>query len=252
MVAGLEQARAVLDHERRATAPDDSESSAEDSPPRAATVAEGLVHLADAALTAMATARPEAAHRGRSRLVVLVDPLAGWARLADGELLPSSSLRALQTPAVRLRPLVGGDLTHHDLGRAQRLPSLGLRELLGTVDGERCRFPGCTRHRKLHAHHVQFWSQDGATDLANPLLLCPRHHTLVHAQGFRLQLHTDRSLSVTAAEGAPVLHHPARPWRPAEELDPGGRITAHTLPPTVTGDGLDLGYAVSVILQQAA
>jgi len=129
---------------------------------------------------------------------------------------------------------------------------LVLRELLGTVDGERCRFPACTRVRKLHAHHVRLWSQNGTTDLANLLLLCSRHHSLVHAQGFQLQLRPDRSLTVRTAHGVPVPHHPALPWHPAEELDHNGQITAQTLPPMVTGQRLDLGYAVAVLMQQAA
>ncbi|MEO9222383.1 MAG: HNH endonuclease signature motif containing protein [Mycobacteriaceae bacterium] len=116
----------------------------------------------------------------------------------------------------------------------------------------RCRFPGCTRHRKLHVHHVRFWSDDGLTDLANLILLCSRHHTLVHAQGFQLQLHRDRSLTVTTADGVTVPHLPALPWRPAEELDTAGNVKATTLPPTVVGQRLDLDYAVSVVLQQAA
>ncbi len=158
----------------------------------------------------------------------------------------------LETLAVGVRPVTSGDLTRHELGRTQRLPSLVLRGMLATVDGERCRFPGCARHRKLHAHHVQFWSLNGPTDLANLLLLCPRHHTLVHAQGFQLLLHPDRSLTVRTAQGVPVLHHPVLPWRPAAELDTVGQITAQTLPPTVTGQRLDLGYAVAVARQQPA
>ncbi|MDQ2722731.1 MAG: HNH endonuclease [Actinomycetota bacterium] len=251
VLAALEQARAALDHQEKPAAQDRTEFSAEESPP-AATIAEGLVQLARLGLDAMSTARPEAARRTRSRLVAHLDPLSGWGRLADGELLPPSTLLALQTPAVRLRPLTSGDLTQFDLGRTQRLPSLVLRELLGTVDGDRCRFPACTRHRKLHAHHVRFWSQNGATDLANLLLLCSRHHTLVHAQGFQLLLRPDRSLRVTTADGTAVLHHPALPWRPAAELDPDEQITTQTLPPYVTGQRLDLGYAVNVLLQQAA
>lgn len=120
------------------------------------------------------------------------------------------------------------------------------------MDGEQCRFPGCTRHRNLHAHHLQFWSQNGTTDLANLLLLCPRHHTLVHAQGFQLHLRADRSLTVHTADGTPVLPHPALPRRPATELANSEQITAHTLPPYVTGQRLDLGYAIAVLMQQAA
>jgi len=75
---------------------------------------------------------------------------------------------------------------------------------------------------------------------------------LVHAEGFCLDLRADRSLIVTTAEGVRVLHHPVVPWRPAEELDPDRRIDGSTLPPTIVGDRLDLGYAVAVLLQQAA
>ena len=110
----------------------------------AAGAAEGVVHLAQIGLQAMASTRPEATRRARSQLVAHIDPLSGWARLADGELLPPDSLPALKTPGWRLRPQVDADLTRWDLGRTQRLPSLALRKLLGTVDGHRCRFPGCT------------------------------------------------------------------------------------------------------------
>ena len=54
-----------------------------------------------------------------------------------------------------------------DLGRSSRLVSPALRELLGQLDGERCRFPSCTRTRNLHAHYVVFWGAGGPTDLAN-------------------------------------------------------------------------------------
>ncbi|MEO9221747.1 MAG: DUF222 domain-containing protein [Mycobacteriaceae bacterium] len=249
VIAALEQARQLLDHDTKPSAEETTEASAENSAP-AATVAQGLVQLARTALETMATSHPQAAHRNRSRLVAQVDPLSGWARLADGELLPPSSLLGLETPTTALRPLTRGDLCRHDLGRTRRAPSLVLRELLGTVDGEQCRFPGCTRHSKLHAHHLQFWSRNGPTDLANLLLLCSRHHTLVHTQGFQLELRADRSLTVHTADGTAVLHHPALPWRPAEDLD--GQITARTLPPYVTGQRLDLGYAVATLLQQAA
>jgi len=250
VLAALGQARAAIDHERRRA----TESSAEDSPP-SATLAEGLVHMAELALARMAVERPEAVRRGRSRLTAYIDPLSGWGRLPDGEFLPPDVVHALadQLPGQdTLRPLTAEDLTRHDLGRTRRLPSLALRELVGTLDGERCRFPGCTRHRKLQAHHVLSWEGNGPTDLANLLLLCSRHHTLVHAQGFQLHLDGDRRLTVTTVKGVSVLHHPGLPWRSAEELDREADIQPTTLPPTVNGDRLDLGYAVAVLLQQAA
>src|SRR3954468_1493758 len=121
---------------------------------------------------------------------------------------------------LRLRPVTAADLRRHDLGRTQREANVALRELLGTLDGERCRFPGCTRHRKLHAHHVVYWSLGGKTDLDNLVLLCSRHHTVVHQQGFSLVLHPDRRFDVSTTEGTRVLHHPGLPWGDRNRLDP--------------------------------
>lgn len=218
--------------------------------PVKATLTDALVRLAERALES-----PSPVRTHKSRLKVQIDPLSGWARTTDGELLPPVSLKdVLETlpGRGRLRRLRAEDLTALDTGRSARHPSDGLRELLGTLDGERCRFPGCTRTTNLHAHHVQYWSDEGRTDLANLVLVCSRHHTLIHAHGFGLTLHPDRSLTVTTAEGVPVLHHPALPWRPAEELDPEHDVSAGTLPPHWNGDRLDLDHAVWVLLQHAA
>jgi hypothetical protein len=231
------------------------DASAEASPRQPATLADALVEMARRSLAAQPAA---SARRVRASLTPQVDPLSGWGRLRDGELLPPRSLTAAlkalpgRGGTIRLKRLTSADLRVHDLGRRSRHPSLALRELIGTLDGERCRFPGCTRHRGLHAHHVVYWSAGGATDLDNMVLLCGRHHTLVHQLGFSLVLHPDRKLTVTTAEGVPVLHHPGVPWRPAVELDPERRIDAGTLPPDHVVARVDIGYAVMVLAQQSA
>jgi hypothetical protein len=235
-----------------------SGGSAETTSPQATTLAEVFVELARAALAAQTTASPTAARKAKAELVAQVDPLSGWGRLRDGELLPPTSLRAVMRTLpgrggrARLRPVDPADLRRHDQGRRQRLPSPALRQLIGVLDGERCRFPGCTRRRKLHAHHVRYWRDGGGTDLDNLLLLCGRHHTLVHQHGFILALAPNRRLAVTTADGVPVLHHPGLPWRPAEELDPDHQVDSDTLPPDHVRSRIDLGYAVMVLMQQSA
>ena len=47
-----------------------------------------------------------------------------------------------------------------------------------------CRFPGCGARRYLHAHHIVHWARGGPTCITNLLLLCGRHHRLVHEGGF--------------------------------------------------------------------
>jgi hypothetical protein len=85
------------------------------------------------------------------------------------------------------------------------------------------------------------------------VLLCSRHHTVIHAGAFRLTLHpTTRAMTITTAAGTPVPHRHPWPWQPAEHLDPQGAIHAGTLPPHYAGDKLDLHYAIDVLMQHAA
>jgi hypothetical protein len=275
--AGIEAKKAQLQRESNAAVADRRESagvaasialadgpsddaSAEASEAVRITDAEALLALARDALAVEQTAHPEMARRRRPQLTVQVDPLSGWARQVDGELLPPTSLRAVEKTlpgrdgTLRLRPLREADLRRHDLGRTRREASAALRELLGTIDGERCRFPGCRRRRKLHAHHVVYWSAGGCTDLENLVLVCGRHHTLVHSQGFFLVLHADRRLEVRDANGVAVVHHPAQPWGDPRSLAEGcgQHVSAEALPPDHVSARLDLGYAVSVLLAQAS
>jgi len=226
--------------------------------PVPATLTDAVLELARTALEQLAAERPALARRHRAELVVQVDPLSGWGRLRDGELLPPSSMKQVlhtlpgREGRPRLRPLSAADLKLADLGRTRREPSQRLRELLGTIDGERCRFPGCNRHRKLHAHHVTWWSLGGPTDLANLVLVCGRHHTLLHHAGFQLTLHPDRTITVRSADGAAVPQHPEPPSGDADLLDPDRHLQPTTLPPDSVEPRLDLHYVVSVLSHQAA
>ena len=120
--------------------------------PDEVTDADALLALAQDALAAEQAKHPDIARRRRPQPTVQIDPLSGWGRQADGELLPPTSLRAVlkalpgRGGVLRLRPVTAADLRRHDLGRTSREANAALRELLGALDGERCRFPGCTRH----------------------------------------------------------------------------------------------------------
>lgn len=88
-----------------------SESSAEDpcGQPAPATLTEALLHVAAGYLASATAGRPHAARQARYRLTAQIDPLSGWGRLADGELLPPAALRNAATPTSRAsvaRPFV--------------------------------------------------------------------------------------------------------------------------------------------------
>ena len=233
-----EAARAWQDHV-------DREAVAREVPRRWASQGDGFLR---------ALLRPEGLKP--STVQLLIDPVSGWARTCQGELLPPSTLRqVLKTlpgrggrGALQVRPLTAADLARHDLGRTGRLVSPALRALLGQLDGERCRFPSCDRSRRLHAHHVRFWRDGGPTDLANLVLVCSRHHTLIHAEGFQLVLSPDRSLTVRTADDIPVPHHPTRPSGQPADLGQ----TAEGLSSDWANDPFDLGYVVQVMLQHSS
>jgi hypothetical protein len=74
-----------------------------------------------------------------------------------------------------------------NVGRTQRLFTARQRVGLAVRDGG-CRFPGCDRPPSwTEAHHVEHWQRDnGKTDLADGILLCRRHHLLLHNNAWQI------------------------------------------------------------------
>ena len=78
----------------------------------------------------------------------------------------------------------GGQVVN--VGRDQRLFTERQRVGLAVRDGG-CRFPGCDRPPSwCEAHHIDQWQHGGKTDLADGVLLCRRHHLLVHNNGWKV------------------------------------------------------------------
>jgi hypothetical protein len=72
------------------------------------------------------------------------------------------------------------------IGRKTRIIPRAIQRALRARDNNCCSFPGCGNRRFLHSHHVEHWSNGGETSLDNLMLLCTRHHTLVHEGGFNI------------------------------------------------------------------
>jgi len=72
------------------------------------------------------------------------------------------------------------------IGRKSRIVPKSIGRAVRARDRNTCRFPGCRNHRFLDIHHVEHWSAGGATALDNLMLLCTKHHTLVHEGRFRV------------------------------------------------------------------
>jgi hypothetical protein len=77
-----------------------------------------------------------------------------------------------------------------DVGRRTKVVPPSMRRAV-IVRDRTCRFPGCDRpHPWCDAHHIVHWADGGPTAASNLVLLCRRHHRLVHrgSGGFTLEL----------------------------------------------------------------
>jgi hypothetical protein len=74
------------------------------------------------------------------------------------------------------------------LGRKARTATPTQRRVLIARD-QTCVIPNCTvPARWSDAHHIQWWSRGGATNVSNMAMICGPHHTEVHAGTWSLEM----------------------------------------------------------------
>jgi len=86
------------------------------------------------------------------------------------------------------------------IGRKTRTIPPAIRRALKRRD-HGCRFPGCSCSRFVDAHHITHWADGGETCMNNLVLLCRRHHRLVHEAGFAVQTQADGQINFTDPQG---------------------------------------------------
>jgi len=103
--------------------------------------------------------------------------------------VPPRLARQLACDASIMRVVMAGGSEPLDVGRRTAIVSPAMRRAVIARD-RHCRFPGCDRPSTwCDAHHVVHWADGGPTSVANLLLLCRRHHRMVHARrGFSLRM----------------------------------------------------------------
>ena len=212
--------------------------SAEPRPARQASNAEALVAIAETALAGEIDTRPGG---DRYQVVVHADEAAlshddeGGCELEDGSALAPETARRLACDASIVRD-----------GRKSRTIPSAIRRSLRARDGG-CRFPGCENRRFVDAHHVRHWAHGGETTLDNLLLLCRRHHRLVHEGGYTV----GRDGRFFYPWGGELEAVPRLPrGRPGDLLEHNRRLSIdHDTCATGTGERLDLAYAVDVMFE---
>ena len=136
----------------------------------------------------------------------------------------------------------GPDGSVLDVGRRARTIPTPIRRALGARD-TRCRFPGCTA-RRCDAHHIAHWADGGSTSLDNLMLLCRRHHTLVHEGSVTVERDVLGGLTFVRPDGRTIEVSPPPPPGPDRALACAG--SARTLR-CWDGARFNLGYVIDVL-----
>lgn len=136
---------------------------------------------------------------------------------SHGGQLSSAAVSRLLCDANLRRVLTRGDSEVLDLGRSRRPWTVAQRVALNVRDGG-CRGPGCDRPVAwTDGHHIVWWTNDGVTNVDNGILLCRRHHRMVHEGGWSVSLDVVTGLatfrSPTGREVVTQPHRSGSHWR---------------------------------------
>jgi hypothetical protein len=136
--------------------------------------------------------------------VVIEEPslrAGGPGRTLGGVPLPGSTVRRIACDATVHRVITDGRSSILDYGRSTRtIPPAVYTSLVLRDWG--CRFPGCDRPAAwTEGHHVWHWEDGGPTRLSNLVLLCSKHHHVVHQKGWQLRLDPTGTVEVTDPTG---------------------------------------------------
>ena len=144
-----------------------------------------------ARITAATTGSAGAAGAGAGGRSAAASAAGGFAWLDYTGVTDPAIARLLACDAALIRQVLGADSVVLDQGRATRLFTAEQRRAITTRD-KGCGFPNCdTPPAWCEAHHIIWWSLDGTTDTTKGVLLCRRHHVLIHQGRWSIELDPD-------------------------------------------------------------
>jgi Domain of unknown function (DUF222) len=182
---------------------------------------------------------------------------AGCCEIEESPSIAAETARRLACDASVVAIIENEDGEPLNVGRKTRTISSPLRRFLNARD-RGCRFPGCTNTRWVDAHHIHHWANGGETKPSNLVSLCRFHHRMVHEGGVVIHVLDDGAIRFTNPNGqsfnsvAPDHVHPFD-WTqlPAIHEERGIHIDERTAGTRWSGESMDYGLAVEVLLHQA-
>ena len=113
-------------------------------------------------------------------------PGAWAAELEWAQPIPAETARRLACDAAITPIVLDAESNQPMAGPTTRSISGSQRKALVARD-KGCRFPGCDRPPDwTDAHHIHHWADGGKHLMPNLVLLCRRHHRMVHEEGWRI------------------------------------------------------------------
>jgi Domain of unknown function (DUF222) len=138
----------------------------------------------------------------------------GPGRLVDGSIVDPATLGRLACDAGIHRVVTDGRSSILDYGTTTRTVPAPLFNAL-VIRDRHCRYPGCDRPPDwTEAHHIRWVTHGGPTALHNLVLLCTRHHHLLHSPGWHAKLLPRTTLEITDPRGHTHTSDPPDPSRP--------------------------------------
>lgn len=118
--------------------------------------------------------------------------------------LAPETARRICCDAKILLVVLGGNSEPLDIGRITYSVPAGMRRALVARD-QGCAFPECERPpSSCEAHHIRHWADGGETKITNLVLLCGRHHRLLHRSEWAVHMSNDKPEFVAPEWLAPL------------------------------------------------
>jgi len=115
----------------------------------------------------------------------------------------SETLSRIGCDAALIASIDDADGKPLNIGRRRRTLPAAMRRALDARDTG-CTFPGCSHTEFVDAHHIKHWCHGGKTRLDNLILLCRRHHRLLHEGGFTVSMTDGHPPVFYSLRGNPV------------------------------------------------
>jgi len=192
----------------------------------------------------------------RYQVVVHVDAAtlknyeAGRCEIEHGPSITVDTARQMTCDSSLVRLIENEDGEPLDVGRKTRSIPPALRRALSARDAG-CRFPGCTFHRYVDAHHIEHWADGGETKLSNLVTLCRAHHRMVHRGEIVIKACETGGWQFLSADGRAYRgayreYRPSWEWHALHEVHDaqGIYIDARTAATRWAGERMDYDLAI--------